>query len=71
MLYYTILIKHISLYLLFLFNIKFSLQSELFSVKKIVMLVFSLKIKIEKHSKEKIEKHSFIKNCKKSDYVNF
>ena len=27
MLYYTILIKHISLYLLFLFNIKFSLQS--------------------------------------------
>lgn len=63
MLYYTILIKHISLYLLFLFNIKFSLQSELFSVKKIVMLVFSLKIKIEKHS--------FIKNCKKSDYVNF
>jgi len=48
MLYYTILIKHISLYLLFLFNIKFSLQSELFSVKKIVMLVFSLKDKNRK-----------------------
>ena len=63
MLYYTILIKHISLYLLFLFNIKFSLQSELFSVKKIVMLVFSLK--------DKNRKAQFYKKLQKSDYVNF